>query len=119
MRHCTGLLAVVMLCIGCGTAEDDCTYTLTCLLPPGAGATTNTCDGICVPQGTDSDGWSLYPFLLWQSTDTLTQPMCAGNYPRYGFTVHQDPQQSFACETCSCQPPAGGSCSLPPAMTAD
>lgn len=116
-------MATTALNLACGTEAEDCHNTLTCPLPPvvivvedDAGA----CGGVCAPIGDESDGWSPYPFLVWigPGVNLSSTPFaCPSNAKSPGFSGGNDPDASFVCGACTCEPPTG-TCGLPATLTA-
>ena len=127
MRRGIELLAITLFCAGCPDAAGDCRNTLSCPLPPDAGAGVVyvvsdaglPCEGVCAPLAGDSAGWSWQPFLFRQIEPALGPPEtpCPANAPRKGIEVHANPGQAFSCPLCSCEPPSGA-CRLSETMTA-
>jgi hypothetical protein len=108
------LAVVVALGAACEDWAGDCQRSLTCAPPAGA------CAGMCVPLGTNSDGWSRYPFVLVATNGPLSQASMncpQDSYPTKGFIVHKNPVQSLKCAGCLCQLPTG-SCGLPASVAA-
>jgi hypothetical protein len=125
MRKAISLLAIAAFCFSCTNEADDCHNTLSCPLPPDAGATVVyapsdagvKCNGVCVPAVADSL-WSPVPFVFWQGmTKDLTTSDCPTKAPNRSQLYYSTPDQTpVPCPTCSCEL-STGACALPETVT--
>ena len=119
------LVTVAALCIGCPDTAGNCADTLTCVEPADAGPTVIyvvsdagvQCSGVCVPITSDMLEWTP-PSLFAQVQASQPAPVCPKNAPAPAQPMYANPDLSFSCPTCSCEPPTGV-CPLPQTMTAN
>jgi hypothetical protein len=128
MKTLVSSLVLVTLCTGCSNLADDCYNTLSCPPGPDGGPTVvyvvsdagAPCNGVCVKDDGDSQGWSPVPFVFWQG-DVTQEPKdtekCPVLAPNPSTPWYSDPQQTpVSCAPCSCAP-STGTCAPPATVT--
>ena len=118
MRRTISLLAVAAFCAGCTNEAGNCHNTLSCPLPPDAGATVpdasdTACEGPCV-RGNNFD-WQ-DPWMVYLGPDQSHAPICPEQAPNEkDYRAAPAPKP---CPACECNAPTG-SCMLPATANAN